>query len=181
MFIGKVLDKGGDVAIIVRSQTEERLRTTCFRDTTQPLAGKFFRWSSVEELFHDHEVMEHFLAELSELWSQQEFGTSSVSIVHSMPVGWESTAPRSNYAYEDLEEFQLNRRSSALRVDCSRTDLLAPKTSELTIVFEFKRERDESVAVVHSIYPGVDIGELNGDVSEREWRVFFDWNHPGQA
>lgn len=179
MYIGKTLKSGVNAAVIVRRTTEKRLLTKCFRGTTLPLAGNFLRWGSAEELFRDREVMEHFLAELDELWSKRDFGTSSVSIVHSMPVGWESTSALQNYADGDLEEFDLNRRSCGLRVKPSRTDLLAPQTNELTIVFEFKSEDDKAVAIVHSIYLGSDVGELDGDVTDREKRVFFDWSHPG--
>lgn len=179
MYIHNTLNSGVRAAIIVRRTTEERLWSKCFRGTALPLAGNFQRWCSADQLFRDREVMEHFLTELDELWSKQEFGTSSVSIVHSMPVGWESTDELQSYTKDDLEEFHLNRKSWGLRVKPSRTDLLAPKTHEFTLVFEFKSEGDEAVAVVHSIYPGKDIGELDRDVTDREKRVFFDWEHPG--
>ncbi|MES2994799.1 MAG: hypothetical protein V4681_02100 [Patescibacteria group bacterium] len=179
MFIYKTLNSGIRVAIVVRRTTEERLWTKCFRGTALPLAGNFLRWCSADQLFSDCEVVEHFLTELDELWSKQEFGTSSVSIVHSMPVGWESTGALQNYANDDLEEFHLNRRSWGLRVKPGRTDLLVPKTNELTLVFELKSEGGEAVAVVHSIYPGKDVGELDSNVTDREKRVFFDWEHPG--
>lgn len=179
MYIGKTLKSGRSAAIIVRRSTEERLQTKCFRGTSLPLAGNFLRWGSAEELFRDREVMERFIAELDELWSKQEFGTHSLSIAHSMPVGWESTASLPNYTEADLEEFDLNRRSWGLRVKPTRTDLLAPKTNDFTVVFQFKPEDSKAVAIVHSIYPGSDVGELNGDVTAREKRVFFDWSHPG--
>lgn len=179
MYIRNTLNSGTRASIIVRRTTEERLWSKCFRGTALQLAGNFLRWCSADQLFRDCEVMEHFLAELDELWSKQEFGTSSVSINHSMPVGWESTDALENYAEDDLEEFRLNSRSWGLRVKPSRTGLLAPKTNELTLVFEFKSEGGEAVAVVHSIYPGKDVGELDRDVTDREKRVFFDWNHPG--
>lgn len=181
MFLEKKLEDGTSLIIRVREHTQERLLTTCFRPTSKPLAGNFLRWCSVGELFGDAHVMEIFMADLEGLWSQEEFGTSSLTITHSMPVGWESTASLQNYELGDLEEFDLNRRSWGLRVKRSRTDLFAPKTNELTIVFEFKSEDGKAVAIVHSIYPGIDIGELHGDVTEREGRIFFDWNHPGEV
>ncbi len=181
MFIEKNLKSGVIAAIVVRSTTKNRLDTKCFRGTSEVLAGNFCLWNSAEELFSDREVMGHFLAELDEMWLAQNFGTHSVGVVYPTHVGWESTSPLKNYDEKDLEQFDLNRQSWGLRVKPASIDLLAPQTNELTIVYEFKSEDDRPVAVVHSIYPGKDIGELYGDVTDREQRVFFDWFHPGQV
>lgn len=178
MYIDKTLKSGVGAAIIVRRSTEERLQMKCFRGSLA-FAGNFLRWNSADELFRDGEVMQHFLAELDEMWSKQDFATHSVNIVCSVPLGWESSASCEDYSKNDLEQFNLNRRSWGLRVKLSQKNLLAPRTSELTVVYEFKSEDGKAVAIVHSIYPGSDVGELNGDVTEREKRVFFDWNHPG--
>ena len=179
MYIGKILDDGVPVSIIVPDQTEERLQSTCYRGNSFSRAGNFLHWWSSEGLLRDPELMLYFLEELNQLWSEQAFGTRSVCIVHSDYVGWESTSPLALYEDEDLEVFQLNRRAHALRVKLDCTHLLAPLTKEVTIVFEFKEGKDRTVAIVHSAYPGFDVGDLSGDVTEREHRVFFDWNHPG--
>jgi len=34
--------------------------------------------------------------------------------------------------------------------------------------------------VIKSIYPGNDIGDLEGNITKREGVVFFDSNHPGE-
>jgi hypothetical protein len=156
------------------------LLTTCFRNTSSPLAGNFLSWKSLQDLFHDHEVMRHFLAEMEEMCLLRDFTTHSFSFMHPEIVGWESTAALSSYNEDSLERFTRSR-SNWLRIKPCRTDLLAPKTHEVTIVYELKPEADQMVAVVHSIYPGQDIGELRGNVTDREKRVFFDWNHPGVA
>lgn len=174
------LECGAEASIIVRNHTEERLRTKCFRGTFKALAGNFSRWDSSEKLFRDQEVVGHFLAELDEVWSGRQFGTHSLNIAHKAFIGWESTDELERYRSEDLESFSPNRKSSGLRVKTSRTSLFAPRTKNLTLVYELKSESGVAVAVVHSIYPGVDIGELDGNVTAREKRVFFDWEHPGQ-
>ena len=51
--------------------------------------------------------------------------------------------------------------------------------NEVTLVLEFKSEYDSPVAVIHSLYPGHDVGDLEGDMTVREDRVWFNWNHPG--
>lgn len=180
MHLSKTLPSGANAAVIVRHKTKKRLRATCFRGLSVRLAGNFLRWSSSDELFRDPEVMKHFLAELDHMWSQREFATHSVTISHSLPVGWESTAPREQYHDKDLEPFTLSRRAWGLRVKLDCTHLRAPQTHELTLVYEFKCEDGTPVAVIHSIYPGSDIGELNDDVTAREQCIFFGWNHPGQ-
>jgi hypothetical protein len=170
---------GVETAIVVRPETEARLRKTCFRGKDVNCAGNFFRWGSSVEVFDDSTVRAEFLAELADVWRAKDFGTHSVTIRHEAFVGWSSTAVFNAYAKTALEPFKLNRRASGLRVKTSRTDLSAPRTADITLVFEFKAERSKPVAVVHSIYPGEDVGELVGDVSSRELCVFYDFNHPG--
>jgi len=182
MYIRKGLKKNGlPAAIIVRAATEERLRAKCFRGRTVCKAGNFSRWSTPVQLFSDTLILEQFLDEISVLWDKKDFGTHSVEIRCDNIVGWSSTAPTIDFAPDSLEQFNPNRKSVALRVKLFRTDLLARQTKLVTIVYEFKVEAGNPVAVVHSAYPGEDVGELEGDVTAREERIFFDWNHPGDT
>lgn len=169
------------IAIIVRKRTIDRLKTTCFRGPSFRMAGNFFLWNSVESLFIDMCVLQPFLFGLDEDWENKEFGTQGISIDYPENVGWESTSPIEKYSNDDLEQFNLNRKSWGLRVKASRgKELLAPLTNLLTLVYEFRSEGEMPVAIVHSVYPGRDIGELYGDVTSREGRIFFDWSHPGE-
>jgi len=172
--------KNGNIAVIVREATEVRLLTRCFRGTNLRLAGNFSRWSSADEMFRDKLVKTEFLAELEELRVDRDFGTHSLTIEHTEEVGWDSTAPIADYSPGMLEHFELNRKSWGMRVLKERTDIYAPRTNCLTIVYQFKEEGDWAVAVIHSIYPGYDVGELVGDITAREHRVFFDWSHFGE-
>ncbi len=173
-----VLPNETDIKLVVRDVTEKRLSGTCFCGQDVGFAGNFSRWASVRNLLGDPIVTRELLADLYERCLTKDLGTHSIEIDYHSMVGWSSTAPRGDYRAEDLEPFQPNRRSVALRVK-SDTGFLAPRTSKLTIVFEFKFECRLPVAVIHSIYPGKDVGELSGDVTEREGVVFFDWSHPG--
>jgi hypothetical protein len=175
------LNSGVLATVVVRQRTKDRLRTKCFRGASLPYAGNFDFWTSAEQVFGDALVQEEFADELDELLTKSDFKTHSVNIDHDQIVGWASTSPSDKYQMSALERFSLNRKSTGLRVKPSRTDLLAPRTKKLTIVFEFKLENDNPVAVVHSIYPGADIGELEGDMTHRERCVFFDWDHPGDV
>lgn len=179
MYIHKNLPSGARAEIVFPHDTQVRLRTTCFRGQSVQLAGNFSQWDSLEKLFQDTLVMESFLEEIDGAWLRRDFGTRSVCIVNKTPIGWESTAPLADYAPGDLEQFKPNRRSRGLRVKPTRTDLLAPRTDELTIVYEFKSYGRRPLAIIRSVYPGVDVGNLVGDVTDREQRIFFLWSHPG--
>lgn len=165
--------------IIVRNETERRLAGTCFRGTPCRCAGNFFYWRSAFELFSDPDFLSTFLDEVGELYALREFGTSSFTVNMGNSVGWASTGDLSKFNTDDLEVFNPNRRSVALKLKTSCINIKAPMTSLVTCVFELRDELSAPVVIVHSIYPGQDIGELKGDVTAREGCVFFDWNHPG--
>lgn len=174
------LKSGVQATIIVRPKTIARLAGTCFRGPNFWKAGNFNRWNSVEEVFGDHIVLDELLAEINELWKTKDFTTHSLEILHKEKVGWASTAPLEDYTYDELESFEVNPKSWALRVKTTLNSVKAPRTRNITIIFEFVAQHGEPVAIVHSIYPGRDIGKLEGDITEREKCVFFDWEHPGE-
>jgi hypothetical protein len=166
------------LTIIMRQHTKDRLANTCFRGTQVTCAGNFRLWHSANELF-DSWILKELADYVSEHISEYP-GTHRITIDYKRYVGWSSTAPRADYQCDDLESFEPNRKSTALRLKLTATHLKAPQTSLIMIIFELKFEHGQPVAVVHSLYPGADIGELCGDISEREKVIFFDWNHPGQ-
>jgi hypothetical protein len=178
-FINRKLDDGTFMSIVVPIRTAERLATKCFRGRDSRRAGNFINWRNSMQVLADSHVICYLLKELNESWEKKEFGVVSFSIELPHPVGWESTDDIKHYSNEVLERFELNRRSNALRVKISRQDILAPKTNKVTIVAEFKTLKELPVLMVYSMYPGVDVGELEGDVTGREGRIFFDWDHPG--
>lgn len=165
--------------VICPIKTEERLKTTCFRGRNQKLAGNFKLWESVEEMFKSSAINE-LKDDFWEQWRKCEFGTHSVTIEMPVHIGWESTANKDKYPMDTLEEFCPNRRSTALRIRSNRTEHLAPLTKDITIVYQLEDQRGEPKVTIWSLYPGDDIGELVGDITQREGRVFFDWNHPGE-
>lgn len=179
--VRKFPQRNANLMIIVRTDTEERLKTTCFRGTNVQLAGNFFRWDSARALFSDEQVLDEFMEEIENSWEEREFATQSITITHDELIGWDSTDDFLHYQPEDLELFEPSRKSRGLRVKTSCTEIYAPQTDELTIVYQLKEEQGRPVVIIFSIYPGRDIGELRGDVSAREEIVFFDWNHPGET
>ncbi len=168
-----------NILVVARQDAEARLAKTCFRGVHSKLGGNFFKWESVSHLFSDWIIVKELLDEVEEQIAKREFGTNSVQIEYDEPVGWSSTEKLEHFKPEDLEDFEPNKRSVAKRVKTTRTDILAPQTSFVTIVYELKPEGREYVVLIRSVYPGEDIGELAGDITAEEGCVFFDWNHPG--
>ncbi len=167
----------------MRNATENRLANRCFRRNKIPKAGMFRHWRSATQLFQDTTILERFVGEVQRCLREEAIdgsgATFSAMIVCPDPVGWASTAPRGDFSSEQLEYFRINDRAQGFRVRPEYDALRAPLTNTITFVYELKIESGNPVAVIHSLYPGKDIGELRGDVSARENIVFFDWDHPG--
>lgn len=179
MYLERRIEDGTLVAVIVRSHTKDRLARTCFRGRNVRRSGNFFRWESAEELFRERYVWIYFTKEVAKVYAQKDLGTHSFEFNMGENVGWDGTSRLERFTSSELEEFKPNRRSRAFRVKRSETKQKAPMTTFVTFVYELKDENGKAVAIVHSIYPGVDVGDLDGDVTVREGRVFFDFDHPG--
>lgn len=187
MFQTFLLPDGAPAVIVVRGDTRQRLSSTCFRMGARPRAGNFRHWRSVTEVFANSELRQQFLTELLNAICVEEALRSvftglqtRVTVQCSRPVGWASTAPIDSVPQNALEVFEPNRKSTARRVKRNRTDLLAPATQLVTFVVEIKFERELGwVTVVHTMYPGADVGPLVGDVTDRSGQIFMDWRHPG--
>jgi hypothetical protein len=130
----------------------------------------------------DRTIQKELAAHFKDFAAESDFGVHSLMINYGFWVGWSSTEPAVKFDTEATEPFEPNSKSTAQRVKTDREDLPAPRTKELTVVFNFKKEDagEGIIAVLYSIYPGGDIGELVGDITGREKVVFFDWDHPGE-
>ncbi len=179
MFIKINTSVMGPVAVIVRDQTKQRLAGTCFRGFPTERAGNFhIVWNDVHDVLNCDFIKEKLLISAHESLKEKRW-SDSLHIDCENVIGWSGTDDLGKYKPEDLEPFNPNRRSTALRVRISRTDLLAPQTNFVTLVYEVRPEGHQTAIIVHSMYPGKDIGELNANITEREKIVFFDWGHPG--
>ena len=163
--------------IAVRPEQVKRMSNTCFRGIDHRLAGNFCRWASSEDLFAEEQMLAWFLEDIQRNLNALEM-THSMEIDTGTTVGWSSTDDQNKYLAEELEDYQPNRKSTALRVK-RETGILAPTTTLVTIVYFMKREPDGIVVNIGSIYPGKDIGRLKDDITKCKQCVFFDWNHPG--
>lgn len=168
------------IVVVIRYANVNRLKGICFRGKEKNLAGNFSAWSDQHELVMDTDFLEQFVADVS---AAAEVGDTNcrVSIQCSSLIGWSSTDDIEKYADEDLEEFSPSIRSTGLRVKKELTKFTAPNTNMVTVVYEIRYEPDQITVVIHSVYPGRDIGELKGNVSLRSSCVFFDWDHPGEV
>ena len=180
MHITRRLEDGRKVVIIVRPDTEIRLKGKCFRGRHERKAGNFLNWRSASEVFRDPHILREFLRDVADALAAGA-QLNSVEIRHHSNVGWSSTMPATPRKPDYVERFNPNRRSIAWRVKLDRTDVLAPRTDLVTIVYEVKHEDGRLVAIIHSTYPGEDVGEIEGNVSYRERVVFFGFSHPGAA
>ncbi len=174
--------EGYPVIIILREYTRRRMLGTCFRGVDKMLAGNFCLWHNHHAmLYYNHFLNSGIVADAREAYKDGA-RTSGFSVDYRETVGWSSTDDLSKYRNGTLEEFKLGSRSNAhgLRIKKSCNHIKAPKTNLITFVYELKREPSQFTIIINSIYPGPDIGELEGDVSTREEVVFFDWNHPGE-
>jgi hypothetical protein len=177
----KVIVNGSTLAILMREEAKQRLATKCFRGQLVEKAGNFRHWECVEEVFsHDH-MRTRFTEQIVARVIDGSANPVAVTIECVDPIGWESTIPVNKIDPGDLKEFQINTHAKGLRVLPGRCQ--APKTSVLTAICEIRHETSHGspkyTVVIHSMYPGTYIGKLDGDVSTREGRVFFDWENPG--
>lgn len=188
--INALLIDGSPCVISVPGTQEERLSGTCFRDCPegQGLAGNFSFWRNAHDVITDRRMMEKFLAALSSVVEKIADNHTIASKNHRFTinvegefVGWASTTLLEKVDQDQLEERDLNWRATALFVRSGPDAPRAPRTNEVTFVVEVSySQKDGWIAIVQTIYPGKDVGELNGDVSRRKQRAFFDWDHPGE-
>lgn len=173
------------INVVVRAATEKRLNGTCFRGQPVERAGNFATWTSVGEVLSEPAVRELFLEEVLDLPNHdlEEEGLMDLSFTIELDhsIGWTSTEAANHFTkLWELEIFAPNRHSFALRVNPKASVRKAPPTSFVTFVCECKKETDGLTVIIHSLYPGDDIGPLDGDLLSRERVVFYSWDHPGE-
>lgn len=180
--------------LLVPEEQRERMNITCFRTLEiEPMAGNFRFWGDFPHLMRD-DFMCRQLAEQAALGVQRLLEQKSsapdlrsihmaFTIEHPDNIGWQSTLPREAVPSADmLENFQLNKRTPALRV-LKNAPLLAPATRLVTFKAQLwlpdEGKTDWSLAI-HTVYPGEDIGNLHPRNPVLKHHVFFDWTHPGE-
>jgi hypothetical protein len=167
----------------------ERLKKTCFRGEAK--AGCFLHWRTDDEVTGalNRDLVEGITEFVRKLGRGDHREDYSLTIECDEDVGWSSTIPREvaeaagvKLAYRDL-----NKRAKALFVE--DLDYPAPLTREVTLVVtvhvrDFPNAPDAPFKAINvfveSMYPGPDVGPLDGDMTEREGVVFLDWEAVGE-
>lgn len=172
------------MTIIMPGHQIKRMQDKCFRPNDQALAGNFSLWETPQEMLCDYTVIHSLIQHGLEIWKSGDIGsTHSIQIEHEKLIGWSSTYPIGFYRDYMLEEFQVGKHATGLRVKAEYAGMSAPQSHIVTVVINVSEtwgKNRQPKLTIHSCYPGKDVGELEGDVSKREGIVFFDWNHPGE-
>ncbi len=177
MFTNCFID-GRPVIIIMSRNNEQRLMTTCFRGRGRRLAGNFFDWGSASELFNDNRVSSLIVGEVENAIHNRTYNLLATLDMKQF-VGWSSTDDLGRYDPRDLSPFKINGRATGLMVGDLFT---APRTNHLAVSLsiKFNYNPHEVVVIIHTVYPGRNIGRLIDDVSRRERVVFFPWDRVGE-
>jgi hypothetical protein len=177
-----VTGNGTNVTISCNQETWRRLSGTSFgRYAGTPFAGTFRRWQYLDDMLRDTSFLARFLDALQTAIGQIQGVSHSqyFTVACNEPIGWSTTAPKSSFRAEDLEEYHPNKRSTCLRVKLA-SGHLAPLTNLVTFSCNFLKLKDCWNIVVYSAYPGQNFGRLDGDVTERTGLVLYDWGNRGQ-
>jgi DUF1680 family protein len=154
------------------------------------LAGNFLWWDTPRQM------MEEIWPMITRLCDQEitnndhkraEGFRTRITIQCHRVIGWQSTTSQLQNEMmrrEDTEKFQLNHRTTALRVR-SDSDLEAPLTDLVTMVINFHWQPDPGYwkGFIQTVYPGEDVGRLRPNTRKGNFLkgiTFFDWDHPGE-
>lgn len=181
-----IVDENFSLEVVMQEKTDQLLKTTCFRSGLVVRAGNFSRWANPQQMFSDPEVIASFKEEVQDIVSSEDDPQSTFGFTGLYPevVGWASTVPASAVPQISFDRRKISDSPLKDAYADFVTDITmqAPQTRLYTIIYELKRRGREGenkwVAIIYLLYPGLDVGELQGDVSQRESRVFFDFAHP---
>ena len=184
MFFKTTFPNGVRFNIIVGHEETIKLQHRSFRGPGSPYAGNFFGFSRVEYVVRDRLFFDDLRVSASqkvrEMISRgKSYADFSCTFDCGKPVGWASTLPLALVPADALEPFEPNRHSRALRVKPGRTDIVAPLTNLVTFACQVRCDKARWKLIIHTLYPGEDVGPILGDVTQRSKRAFLDWNHPG--
>lgn len=174
--------------VVIPNHCRQTMMDRHFRGRGNRRAGNFSRWESPNVVLRDRRFGELFHAICHDIKTELERHPPKYSsdydqrfcVPYPGIVGWSGTVPRSYVNGAELERFDINKHASGLKVMDSEP--LAPVTRLVSCTTRFRfheAEPHNRVLMLYSLSPGPNVGELQGNVSEREGIVFFDFLHRG--
>lgn len=175
------LSDGQDVFLQIPENTYERIKGTCFRGKQCSQAGNSCRWHRIVDFKEDPVVHELLGISFLDLVKNGAVSTSHRIVLEFQDaVGWDSVLSYAEVPEEYRDKLvrkELNKRSHALFLPDNLVK--APLTSFLTLVVRMYHDRHWRF-VLHTIYPGNDVGELRGDMTKKHNYVWLNWSNPGE-
>ena len=165
-------------SVCVPHHQRSRLDTQHFRGVDQKYAGNFAAWNTFLEFLNDPETQK-LLGEEVSIICEDEGGSGDyrINLKYSRNVGWESTLEVGDLkAGDDAHAHQRMIGKNACAKFFEQGYIDAPATKWVTLSVTLNNGK----IFVQTIYPGVDIGRLNGDLTTKKGLYFFDFNNPGE-
>lgn len=174
------LASGEKVEIILPREQADRLTRTCFRGRNCRQAGNFFMWPHFSAFIQDSETQGILMSILGELVEEANVQKRHrIELEYRWDIGWDSVMEIDNLESEDIETGEvrdLNKRATALFLPDDL--ILAPRTNIVTMVLEQKHVNHWRF-IIWTMYPGYDVGDLRGDMTELHGFVWLSWSNPG--
>ncbi len=170
---------GEEIWIGIPKKYHERFDTQHFRGAGKKLAGNFGAWNTFLDFLADPDTQEILGEELSIIKEKNGDGRYRICIDYpDREIGWESTLHASQ-----LEEGEADHTVSVLSANrnwCANFFEAGFTKAQVTDLVTMSVEITGGVIKVHTMYPGEDVGRLNGDMTTKKGLYFFDFNNPGE-
>ncbi len=175
--------------LILPERHNRRLRGKCFRGARmRAFAGAFALWGNFDELLDSEQFIAKLRDALRERLQDRRFGVHRLELKFDQAIGWDSLVELDELDSDEIEaciEGPPHPRQRArwhgkfMPVGVTVADL----TDVMTIVVDIQPGRDGCTwgVFVYTMYPGHDIGDLQGDMTEKTGAVFLDFMNPGET
>lgn len=177
-------------AVFLTDKRLLRLNETCFRGSEHlpqerpKLAGNFRACSSFYHFLHQPLLREAFdegLRQIMRAKLSNKFYRMTLKLSH--PVGWESTLPLNELGQTELSQCQEQRlHPGATALFIPDNLIKAPLTNLITIAgrLNYHVRKELWVFDINTLYPGVDVGVLRGNMTDKTNRIWLHRHNRGE-
>ncbi len=159
-----------------------------FSDPGAARAGSFRDWGSIHRAFYAlHTELEPHVIETAQEVALGSTGAEgdepdSVELTFGRPIGWSCTRLLNAFSGERFDIVKLSARRTGWMIPEHRTDLLAPLTNQVTVIYRVCRDRHGPgwCCFLLNLRPGEDLDADDGDMTEQTGVVFYPFGHPGE-